>query len=71
MYSKAYFEKYAILSLAWFVDKRLEIILADDENYESPDYQSEILGIGIEVVEAINSKQGEERFIVNEYFGEG
>jgi hypothetical protein len=71
MFNKVYFEKYAILSLAWFVDKQLEPMLEDDENYESPDFQSEILDIGIEVVEAINSKQGEERFIVNEYFGKG
>jgi len=63
MYSKVYFEKYAILSLAEFVDRRLKIILDDDENYESPDFQSEILGIGIEVVEAINSKQGEEKHL--------
>ena len=32
MYSKVYFEKYAILSLAWFVDNRLEIILDDEKH---------------------------------------
>lgn len=71
MYSKVYFEKYAILSLSWFVDNRLEIIIDDEKHYESPDFQSEVLDIGIEVVEAISFDQGEERFIVNEYFGRG
>ncbi len=66
MHNKFYFEKYAIFSLAWFVDNRLEIILDDDKHYENSDFQSEVLDIEIEVVEAINSKQGEQRFIVND-----
>lgn len=71
MYDKKYFEKYAILSLAWYVDSRLDIILLDDKNYESPDFQSELLDIGIEVVQTITAKEGEENFIVNKYFGKG
>lgn len=70
-YDKYYFEKYAILSLALCYDKQLLQMYCDQNKYESPDFQSQALGIGLEVTEAITAKQGEERFIINQYFGKG
>jgi len=71
MYNKQFYEKYALLSLVKCYSSDLQVLLDDKFNYENPDYQSEILNIGIEVVEAITSRQGEERFIINEHFGKG
>lgn len=66
-----FFERYAILSLVRFYNSDLKVMLSENENYEKPDFQSKDLGIGIEVTEAITTNQGEQRFIVNEYFGKG
>lgn len=71
MFSKENFEKYAILSLIRFYDPNLQSMLSTDKKHEKPDFQSGELGIGIEVTEAISEKQGEERFIINNYFGKG
>lgn len=71
MYNKHFYEKYALLSLIECFSNDLEVLLQDKCEYENPDYQSEMLSLGIEVVEAITSKQGEERFIINEFFGKG
>jgi hypothetical protein len=71
MYNKQFYEKYALISLIKCFSIDLQLMLDDKCDYESPDYQSDVLSIGIEVVEAISSRQGEERFIINEYFGKG
>ncbi|MCT4632791.1 MAG: hypothetical protein N4A76_08645 [Firmicutes bacterium] len=63
MYNKRYFKKYALLSLLKCYSNCLETMLVDTTEYENPDYQSEELSIGLEVVEAITSRQGEEIFI--------
>ena len=70
-YSKKYFEGYAFNSLALCYDKRLIDICCDAVKDESPDFQIETLYLGIEVTEAITNIQGEQRFIINQYFGEG
>ena len=71
-YNKKYFEKYAILSLSNCYDKQLfELMKFDNEKIESPDFQSAKLDIGIEVTEAITTKQGNHRYIINQYFGQG
>jgi hypothetical protein len=45
--------------------------LNDKSKSESPDYQSSELNIGIEITEAITTRQGTHRSIVNQYFGRG
>lgn len=66
-YSKNYFERYAKLSLSYCYDKRLLNLIKSEE----PDWQSEELNVGLEVVRAISTKEGKQQFIVNEYFGKG
>jgi hypothetical protein len=38
---------------------------------EMPDFQSEELDVGLEITEAITLKHGEDRKIINQYFGQG
>ena len=64
-YSKDYFECYARITLETCFDSKLKAL----SHLDSPDFQSEELGIGLEVVEAISKKEGEQRRYVNEYFG--
>lgn len=71
MYKKQFYEKYALLSLVKCYSNDLQVLLNDKREFENPDHQSDVLSIGIEVVEAITNRQGEERFIINEYFGKG
>jgi hypothetical protein len=66
-----FYEKYAILSLALCYESNLIALLNDKCKSESPDYQSTDLNIGIEVAEAITTRQGTHRSIVNQYFGKG
>ena len=70
-YNKNFYEKYAILSLSTCYDKQLLELKNLENKRESPDYQSAKLDIGIEVTEAITTKQGDHRFIINQYFGQG
>ncbi|MBI9011243.1 MAG: hypothetical protein JEZ08_03365 [Clostridiales bacterium] len=69
MYSKDFFEKYAILSLVRFYDSNLKVMLTDEKSYEKPDFQSRDLGVGIEVTEAITSKYGEQLLLSTESKG--
>ncbi len=64
-YSKDYFECYARITLETCFDSKLKAL----SHLDSPDFQSEELGIGLEVVEAISKKEGEQRRYINEYFG--
>lgn len=68
-YSKYYFEYYALLSLIKCFGYKFEDIL--EENFESPDWQSESLDIGIEVVRAIDNEDGELNSIINKFFNMG
>ena len=68
-YSKYYFEYYALLSLIKCFGYKFEDIL--EENFESPDWQSESLDIGIEVVRAIDNEDGELNSIINKFFNRG
>lgn len=71
--SKENSEKYAFISLSLCYDKRLADMNYIDIKKESPDFQiqdeSKNLSIGIEITEALNNLQGEERFVKNRYFG--
>lgn len=67
-YNAAYFEYYALLSLVWCYDNKLEPML--NCKAECPDWQSEELDIGIEVCRAISKKEGEKNFIINEIFSQ-
>lgn len=59
-FSKEYFERYALNSLINHYDSNLSIL----EKSESPDYKSDKLDLGIEVVKAINN--GEQTSLSNE-----
>ena len=65
-YKKGYSEIYAFLSLVYFYDKQLKCLSLSDK----PDLQSESLDIGIEVTESISKKYGNERFHINQIFGQ-
>ena len=67
-YNATYFEYYALLSLVWCYDNRLEPIL--NCKAECPDWQSDELNIGIEVCQAISKQEGEKNFIINEIFSQ-
>ncbi len=69
MYKKDFYEFYALISLINCYDRSLSSLLDSNTSYERPDFQSYELDIGIEITEAITKKHGEERFIINEYFG--
>lgn len=71
IYDKVFYEKYAILSLVSCYESSLIALLNDKSKSESPDYQSTDMNIGIEVVEAITTRHGTYRSIVNQYFGKG
>lgn len=68
-YSKYYFERYALLSLIKCFGYKFEDIL--EENFESPDWQSETLDIGIEVTRALDEKDGELEHIIDKLFNKG
>lgn len=69
--SKDLFERYAILVLMEVYDSRLITMYNDQKSYESPDWQSRNLQIGIEVTQALDELEGEERSIINKVFGNG
>lgn len=69
-YDKHYFEKYALLNLGYLCDERL-LMLIGKEKMERPDWQSEELDIGIEVVRTLFTSEGREDSIINRYFGKG
>ena len=46
-----------------------ELSLLQDR--ENPDWQSEELGIGMEVTEALERKDGRKRFVINQYLKKG
>ena len=68
-YDKGYFERYALLSLIKCFDYKLEDLL--DSNFESPDWQSDILDLGIEVTRAESPSDGKLSFIINKFFNKG
>ncbi len=70
-YDKNYFEKYAMLSLIYCYDENLSIMYNPKKTSERPDWQSDVLDIGIEVVRAISKTEGEENYIINRYFNKG
>lgn len=64
---KKYMEQYARLSLIYCYNKELSLL----QDRENPDWQSEELGIGMEVTEALEQKDGRKRFVINQYFKKG
>lgn len=66
-YGKRYFEEYAKLSLAECYDRSLNRLIKS----ESPDFYSDELSIGLEVVEAITEEESEQMAVIDEYFGRG
>lgn len=64
---KKYMEQYARLSLIYCYNKELSLL----QDRENPDWQCEELGIGMEVTEALERKDGRKRFVINQYFKKG
>ena len=64
---KKYMEQYARLSLIYCYNKELSLL----QDRENPDWQSEELGIGMEVTEALERKDGRKRFVINQYLKKG
>lgn len=71
MYDRDFFEEYALLNLISCYDERLVVMLPVAQKWESPDFQSEVLDLGIEVTRAINPVQGECGYLIREYLGQG
>lgn len=67
--TKEYSEWYALLSLVHCYDEELRILFNCKK--EEPDWQSEILDLGLEITEALESEDGRKRFVVNRYIGKG
>ena len=66
-YNKDYFEKYALLSLVYCYDDKLQSM----KKHERPDWIDENRSIGLEVTRALSSTDGEINSIINRYFGKG
>lgn len=66
-YNKEYFEKYALLSLVYCYDYKLQSM----KKHERPDWIDENRSIGLEVTRALSSTDGEINSIINRYFGKG
>ena len=66
-YNKEYFEKYALLSLVYCYDDKLQSM----KKHERPDWIDENRSIGLEVTRALSSTDGEINSIINRYFGKG
>ena len=67
-YTKRYYEQYALFALAECYEG---FCLNKFKKEESPDWISEELNIGIEVVRAISKEEGEETSILQTFFGKG
>lgn len=66
-YNKEYFEKYALLSLAYCYDDKLHSM----KKHERPDWIDENRSIGLEVTRALSPKDGERESIIERYFCKG
>ena len=67
--TKDYMERYALLIMIACYDQKLSPLL--DGKNENPDWQSESLGIGLEITEALAADDGRIRSVINQYFGRG
>lgn len=66
-YDKYYFERYALLSICYF----LNLEINEFEHKDKPDLQSNVYDIGFEVVRAITTHDGLTESLANAYFGKG